>query len=394
MKLLLIFTLLSSTILNAQNWEQIQDFPGTPRDDASSFTINNEVFVGLGMDNGFNCQNNFKKFNLVNQSWGDAVSLPINEERQYATSFSSNGKGYIFGGLTCSGEYLSDLWIFDVQTELWTELPSLPSLGRSGMSNFIIEDNVYIVGGKTASSSYTNEVWSFNLTTQLWTQKANLPLSGFWKGIAFTTNSLGYISLGRESDISLNTSTYSYTPDFNTWAPVSGLSISPRSYSCSAQNDTFLFIYGGVNESGEILNDTYRVDLINLESEELTQFPAEERKGGQLFISNHDLFITTGISLTERKKETWKLGQAVNLEQLELETLIYPNPFDDAISVCLKNTSATYTVCNQLGIILKNGIINYQEKQIQLEDLNEGIYFLNLFHSNNVFTYKIVKKNT
>jgi N-acetylneuraminic acid mutarotase len=377
---------------HAQNWQQIEDFSGTPRDDASSFMLNNDVYVGLGMDNGFQCQTNFKKFNTINQSWENTTGLPLNEERQYATSFSWEGKGYIFGGLNCNGDFLNDLWSYDPLINEWEELPSLPSFGRSGMSNFVIDGKVYVVGGKTSNTNFTNEVWCFDFILNNWIQKASLPITGFWKGIAFTSNTLGYISLGKDSETTLNLDTYSYTAEFNTWVLVSGFPISPRTYSSAVQNDEFLFIYGGVDEAGVILNDTYRIDLTNLNTEELSVFPAESRKGGQLFISDFDLYLTTGISTTERKKETWKLAQAVSVDLIEMEASIFPNPFTNEIHITIENTASSFELLNELGVILKQGKITKYENQINTDELALGIYFLRLNVAGKVKIYKLIKQ--
>jgi N-acetylneuraminic acid mutarotase len=65
MRFYLSFLLFCFTfVANAQNWNQVANFSGDARDDASSFTINNHVYCGLGMNAGFSCTSDLKVFDL------------------------------------------------------------------------------------------------------------------------------------------------------------------------------------------------------------------------------------------------------------------------------------------------------------------------------------------
>ena len=85
--------------LNAQDWNQIANFSGDPRDDATTFTIDNHVYCGLGMNTWFSCASDFKVFDLTTETWSNGVNLPTGQERQYANGFSYQGFGYVFGGI-------------------------------------------------------------------------------------------------------------------------------------------------------------------------------------------------------------------------------------------------------------------------------------------------------
>jgi N-acetylneuraminic acid mutarotase len=135
--------------LNAQDWNQISDFTGDSRDDASVFKINNQVFCGLGMNASFSCTSDFRIFDLNTETWSNGISLPVGEERQYANGFSHQDFGYVFGGINSSATYLNDFWKFDPVNSTWISLPDLPSAGKAGAVSFLINDTVYIIGGKT-----------------------------------------------------------------------------------------------------------------------------------------------------------------------------------------------------------------------------------------------------
>ena len=99
MKLKLLgFCLLVSSQLFSQNWQNIQDFSGTERDDAVSFTINNQAYCGTGLSPWFAEFADFYSFDFNTQSWTSIASLPIGKERQYATAFSNDTLGFVFSG--------------------------------------------------------------------------------------------------------------------------------------------------------------------------------------------------------------------------------------------------------------------------------------------------------
>lgn len=77
------------------------------------------------------------------------------------------------------------------------------------------------------------------------------------------------------------------------------------------------------------------------------------------------LVTLTGILSQENKNLFWK---------------IYPNPTTTSISINhMSNGKLTYKIVNVTGTVLKTGIVTNQEKQVNVESLPEGIYFLQLF---------------
>jgi N-acetylneuraminic acid mutarotase len=57
MRPLLPFLLAVGTTLHAEVWQQLPDFPGTARDDAAAFSIDNKIYVGTGMEVGWGLTN-------------------------------------------------------------------------------------------------------------------------------------------------------------------------------------------------------------------------------------------------------------------------------------------------------------------------------------------------
>lgn len=359
-------------VSNAQVWNQISDFPGTARDDASTFTINNKVYCGLGLDAGFSCTSDFKIFDLTTETWSNGVSLPSGEERQYANGFSHQGIGYIFGGINCSAAYLADFWKFNPATNSWTSLPDLPAIGRAGAVSFVIEDTVYIVGGKTNGGNITSEVWAFDLINQQWSQKTNLPIDGIWRGISFSANSTGIIGLGKLNDGTLNTECYHYFPVTDTWQLIPQLNLIPTTYSMFSQIGNVGFVYGGMLEDLSYSNQFIRINLDTWETTTLTTFPADARRGGVGFVGNNDFYISMGVSAFARLNETWKASSVLGIEDEKLmnSVSIYPNPVKNELSIQADFPIETIELYTISGNLIEKITMNstFIELPLQLEN--------------------------
>lgn len=366
-------------VSNAQVWNQISDFTGTARDDASTFTINNKVYCGLGLDAGFSCTSDLKIFDLTTETWSNGVSLPTGEERQYANGFSHQGFGYIFGGIDCSAAYLADFWKFSPATNSWISLPELPAIGRAGAVSFVLEDTVYIVGGKINGGSITSEVWAFDLINEQWSQKTNLPIDGIWRGISFSANSTGIIGLGKLNDGTLNTEYYHYFPITDMWQLIPQLNLLPRTYSMFSQIGNVGFVYGGMLEDLSYSNQFIRINLDTWETAALTTFPADARRGGVGFVGNNDFYISMGVSALARLNETWKATSVLGLgnEKLMNSVSIYPNPVKNELSIQAEFPIETIELYTISGNLIEKVTMNstFMELPLRLED---GYYLVKL----------------
>jgi N-acetylneuraminic acid mutarotase len=379
---------------NAQVWNQLADFSGDSRDDATTFTIDNHVYCGLGMNTWFSCTSDFKVFDVTTETWSNGVNLPTGQERQYANGFSYQGFGYVFGGINGSASYLNDCWKFNPQTNAWTMLPALPSSGRAGAVSFLIGDTVYIVGGKTTGGIISNEVWAFDLVQEQWLQKANLPFDGIWRGVGFSWNNVGVIGLGKLNSGTLNSGFYQYMPSSDSWQLINQLNLTPTTYSIFAQLGKFGFIYGGAVENQSYSNQFLRINLETWETSILTSFPAAARRGGVAFVGDNDFYITTGVSTIARLKETWKASEILGLEgEKELNHVrIYPNPMKNFMVIQSEQMIQRVEIQDLLGKVVGTQLINSNQIEIPI-DLENGCYIVKLIAHAAEFTERICVQN-
>lgn len=300
--------------LVAQNWQQINDYPGVARDDGAQFTINGIHYVGTGRGADFSCKGDFYAFDPLSSNWTAIAALPLWQERQYTTAFSYGGYGFVVGGENCLGNYFNTFLKYSPTANTWTSMPDLPATGRAGCQHFVIGSDFYLIGGRN-NSGILKEVWCFHFNTNSWEQLNDLPFNGCWRGLSATYNEVGYLFGGRTDDASQNgwnANTWQYEPTTNNWTQFSGFTVGEKMYQSMAQQDSLLFVYGGVDPNDQTQTDLVQINLNSFQIDTLTQFPASPRKGCIAFTSLGYFYLTTGISGNERMKETWRYAYVSN----------------------------------------------------------------------------------
>jgi N-acetylneuraminic acid mutarotase len=371
--------LFNTELIFSQSWNQTSSFPGTPRDDASYFKLGTKHYIGTGREVGFGCTRDFYSFDENTLTWNASASLPVGKERQYASSCSWNGKGYLFCGVDCSGTYLNDLWSYDPVTDSWTELNALPSGGRAGMVQFVLNDTMYCVGGKNASG-ILNEVWAYHFSNQTWIQKNNLPSDGIWRGIAFTFQNKGYIGLGKNNlnnQTGINSEILKYDSNLDSWSVVPNLNWGTRSYIGHTQTDSLLFLFGGLSETNQILVSTERIHLTDFTTDILADFPSIPRKGGVAFLVQNDLYYTTGVSTDTRFNETWKLSAVASIDELSTNQFdVFPNPATIEINIQGTKVIESVELLDVSGQVQSSNHVNSTKFTLTLDQFSSGYYFL------------------
>jgi N-acetylneuraminic acid mutarotase len=362
----------------AQTWQQLEDFPGTPRDDGSCFVIDSFVYTGLGRDSGFSCMRDFYRYNAVTMTWSDCADLPVGEERQYAVAISKNGLGYVFGGAKCDGSFCNDLWEYNPTLNSWSALAPMPDDGRGGSVHFVLGDTLYLVGGKNQQGILT-EVWGYDFTTNQWSQKNALPGNGIWRGTSFEFNEFGYVGLGRNNlngQTELNTEFYQYNPVTQQWQVYPNPGISPRCYIGTARANHLVSFFGGLDASNTILNDFQVLDLSNWTLAASVSFVSTPRKGTMSFAFGPDFYVTTGITNTERFKETWRISNVLALvNPKQDECLVYPNPCADVLTV-FTHDCEDITIHDLDGRIVFSVRVLAPVTYVDVSQLPNGMYIL------------------
>jgi N-acetylneuraminic acid mutarotase len=368
----IIFLLFISFQLNAQ-WQKITDFPGTKRDDGTVFTIGNKAYCVTGFQEGWSCTRNGFVFDGSNESWSVISSLPTNNERQYASSFSYNGYGYVFGG-TCGGSCLSDLWKHDPTNDSWQSLSALPDSGRMGCSSFVLGDKAYLIGGSTSSSQTKNEVWEYDISNNSWQKKNALPFAGTWRGNGFSISDTGYVCNGITAAGSYVHGVYRYEAQQDAWTLLPNIILPARKYAACAVIDRNACFYGGIDSLNTFSNDFW---VFNPSQQNLENYSGLTlaRKGGMAFSLGGYFYYACGIAGVNRLNETWKNDFKVGVEdiQIEMQIACFPNPAEKELNVVFANPQQ-----HKFNLLISDaqGKVHYSKTEIKAQFNTIDISFL------------------
>ena len=372
MKTKLILLLLIPLWGFGQQWSQIDDFPGLKRDDGVAFTIGGGAYCGTGLDLGFNHTADFYRFDFGTETWSQSASLPDSCRRQYATSFSYDDEGYLFGGVGANGTYFNDLWKYSSATDSWMHLSNLPDAGRSGSSCFVIEDTVYVVGGGNGVSPALSEVWAYAILSGTWTEKASMPVT-MWRGMAWSYGGEGYMGLGLDYNYFANPDFYRYDPVQDSWVLVPQLSLTPRVYPSYSQIGDKVYVYGGLALSTS-LNTLERINMASLTVDPLVDLPTFHRRGAMAFTNSQDFFITCGVGPTERVKETWVARGVLSVDEFAVGSAVHVRQLGQVLDVGnqefpIENVSLYSINGDECNVKIIN------ESQVDISSLTSGVYW-------------------
>ena len=120
------------------------------------------------------------RFDTVKQRWEVLTpNGPIPPPRAFAASVAHQPSrrmlvfgGAFFGPFFSDFSAYGDLWAYDVDGNMWTELhPSNPGPSpRSRPSAWIVDDKLYIFGGVTSFFQVRNDLWVYDLDSNAWSE--------------------------------------------------------------------------------------------------------------------------------------------------------------------------------------------------------------------------------
>lgn len=115
-------------------------------------------YMGLGIDDS-TYYNDFWQFNPINDSWEQVADFP-GTPRFGAVAFATCGYGYVGLGEDLNSTYRQDFWQYDPNANSWTFVNHFPGTGRRNAVAFVV-NNVAYVGTGWDGNGRTNDFYSF-----------------------------------------------------------------------------------------------------------------------------------------------------------------------------------------------------------------------------------------
>lgn len=204
----------------------------------------------------------------------------------------------------------------------------------------------------------------------------------------------GFIGLGKNNlnnQTGFNADFLNYQSTTDTWSVVPNLNLGEKTYVGYAQNDSLLFLFGGVTPSNQLLTTTERLHLSDFTLDILPDFTGVSRKGGCAFLVQNDLYYTTGVSTDTRFNETWRIANITDLAELSgIELNIYPNPTSTDLSIVCNEPIESILITDMLGRKVSGMVVNDTHFQVDTSQLPTSSYFISVKTANQTTTKKLL----
>jgi len=145
------------------NWKQIGSFPGTPRELAMGFTLNNKGYiVGGDIQAPYSVITEAWSFNFANETWKQVASMPFIAGSIGQFAFSINNKGYVGGGNNNDTDGISsDVYEYDPIANSWTKKETIFDPIKYAAAAVSIGNKGYIICGWSTNYPYSEGSQSF-----------------------------------------------------------------------------------------------------------------------------------------------------------------------------------------------------------------------------------------
>lgn len=232
------------------SWKEKASYPGAANIKMTGFCIGNNIYVGTGLNNSssFMPQNDFYKYNTLNNTWTAIANFP--SAREGATGFSIGSKGYVCCGSVSYTSNPTDLWAYDTTSNSWQQKANFPGVHRIGASAFTAMNKGFVgLGYSYSLSVWNSDFYSYDQGTDVWATIAAFPGQGRIGAGAVTLNNNGIVLCGN-SGMPVLSDAYMYSATTNTWSSIVSFGGVPRSNILYGVYNNRVFAGGGNNVGG------------------------------------------------------------------------------------------------------------------------------------------------
>jgi N-acetylneuraminic acid mutarotase len=374
----------------ANYWVKKNDFPGTKRERAVSFSIGAYGYMTTGVDTTELVLNDLWQYDPTLDVWSQKANLP-GAARRDAVGFAISGKGYVVTGIdndeSAMGNLLNDLWQYNPELNTWVQKANFP--GNSGMgiyfaTAFTIDSKGYLCCGKKGPNSYSNELWEYKPSIDQWTQRASFPGGVRYQLASFSIGYNGYVGLGANQDI-FKRDFWKYSPGTNSWTQIANLPGNERGSATTFSIGDRGFVCLG--SDGGLLDDLWEYKPETDTWFSRATFGGSERKNAIAFNVDGRVFVGTGKGFSGKKASIFEYipHNFLGLEDLESDLQLFPNPSNDIVQIANIPTSvesvALYTSDGKE--LVKQKTNNNTSTHVVVADFPNGIYYIYLYGNDN-----------
>ncbi|HEY4147789.1 MAG TPA: kelch repeat-containing protein [Chitinophagaceae bacterium] len=306
----------STTIIG--NWVNRFDFDGISRTEAVSFTILDTAFVGTGYAGAGNATltndrlPDFWKFNVTTNSWTQIASLPDTAARSSAVGFGTSTKGYVTTGLAQDGiTKMKDTWEYTPGGG-WVKRADFAGTARYDAVGFSLLEKGYVATGY--DNNYLKDFYVFDPVANTWTLLQSF--QGFKRkgAVAFTYNNKAYICTGQDNTTYPN-DFWVYNPSGSTWTQLRQIAnISTDNYDDNyniIRANAVSFVMNGkgyvcTGENGSLFKSVWEYDFPSDLWIQKSDFEGGTRTGAVGFAVKQRGYLLTGNVSSQVFSDFWE----------------------------------------------------------------------------------------
>jgi len=238
------------------------------------------------------------------KSWSQGATPPLEMHHFQAVSF--DGKLYVMGAFTGGfpdEKPIPNIYIYDPETDEWTEGPEIPEGRRRGAAGaFAYKNKLYLVCGiqNGHTDGYINWLDEYDPATDSWTQLADAPHQRDHVQAVVANNKI-YVAGGRTTSAATGQTMELTVPevdvydfDSGTWTTLENNIPTMRAGTSSVHHGEHVVVIGGESGAMEAAHD--HVEALNINNGEWESWPSLQRgrHGTQAFIYEDNIYIAAG----------------------------------------------------------------------------------------------------
>lgn len=228
------------------SWDTLQPDP-MPRYAASSFMIENMIYIIGGTYPNFTISNTVEAYDITTNTWSTKASYPAKLDA--LGTFALNGLGYCVGGQN-SIEYIPSLYSksvysYNPATNIWTQKNDFP-IEQAGINEGVIAQGKAYIVGDIIPNGISNEVYVYDEANDSWSLETNVPALTTGKYIAAIGDKI-YIMGGFDPTGVPLKSNYIYDITTKTWTTGKEINTA-RAYGGTFTNNGSVYLVGGLND--------------------------------------------------------------------------------------------------------------------------------------------------
>jgi N-acetylneuraminic acid mutarotase len=361
LKKIIIFTMMSFTILSAGEWKDTGSL-NTPRAGAAAVVWHGKIFVFGGKSLNNNILKSVEVYDTLTQTWDSTIVEPFKQKRYNTSAIVWKNKIFLTGGRT-NNDVLGSVEIYDPVQNKWEEAQDLHE-EREGHSINIFNEQLYVFGGQESSFNYVDEIEKFDPQKDKWVD-SKLEMENQRSAHFAVVYDTQYYMFGGYY-LGLTNTIFKTVPDSDSyaWAPLGTLS-EPRAYGATAQIDSLIYILGGETPSGK----TKRVEIYDAKNDSLYfgDDLATALSGIASVVLNNKIYLIGGfegstndiINNVQVYTPTVTAIANANIKQPSqiLLAKAYPNPFNGRVKIDVNiplREQVQIDVLNVLGQNVRN----------------------------------------